>query len=72
MTQNQSNHLPSITPTPSEPRASERTPRGRTLVLGIIVAVVLGLAIFGGIHTRLQAEPSSTRWRRPPQYPSWT
>jgi RND family efflux transporter MFP subunit len=56
MTQNQSNHLLSTTPTPSEPRATERTPRGRTLILGVIAAVVIGLAICGGIHTRLQAE----------------
>ncbi|WP_158820713.1 efflux RND transporter periplasmic adaptor subunit [Granulicella sp. S156] len=56
MTQNQSNHLPSNNPTPSEAQAPDRTPKGRPLILGAIAVIVIGLAIFGGIHTRVQAE----------------
>ena len=56
MTQNQSNQLPSNNPASSEAQASRRVPKGRTLLLGVIAVVVIGVAVFGGIHTRVQAE----------------
>jgi RND family efflux transporter MFP subunit len=56
MTQNELPYLPPTTLPPSDPQASERPPRGRKLILTMIAAVVIGLAIIMGIHSRLQAE----------------
>jgi RND family efflux transporter MFP subunit len=56
MTQNLPNHLPSNNSTTSEAQAPEPTSKGRALIFGIAAAAVIGVAIFGGIHSRVQAE----------------
>ena len=56
MTQNQSNHLPSSHSTLPEAQTPERTSNGRALIFGTIAVIVIGAAIFGGIHSRVQAE----------------
>ncbi|WP_213806125.1 efflux RND transporter periplasmic adaptor subunit [Granulicella sp. dw_53] len=56
MTHNSSNHLPSLNSPPSEAQTPKPTSKGRALIFGITATAVIGVAIFGGIHSRVHAE----------------
>jgi RND family efflux transporter MFP subunit len=61
MTQNSPNHLPCNNSTTPEAQTPVSISKGRLLIFGITAAIVIGVAIFGGIHSRVQAEAQLNR-----------